>query len=267
MGRLVALGTVLAASCVAVGLAAADSPVGRTVQVGDGLLTPATVAVLVGGTVTWQDTGKQPHRVVSSARAWAPFTVRPGKLRTVKFPRTGRFRYRVDGKVPGLVLVVAQGGGVVESGGKWSGSFTSDGQIMGEQTCGAHWKGTISLTIKSGKLTGSGEAKQSGKQYCSVKLPPSNLADVTFTADGSASRPPAVPVAEFNMRMHPRTVSPLGAYDPGGFLLHFGLRGEGLPIVLYQLSPNALGTVFVEAREVVSTTVVLYDDFELKRVR
>ena len=176
---------------------------------------------------------------MSDTRAWPAFTLLPGSRRTVRFAKPGLYRYRVDGRLRGSILVVtANGGGNRPGGGEASGKETWRGTIVSDdtnagtgQTCSATWRGTLAFTVTRGTLNGSGEASLSGTPSCSVKLPTPELQRVTFTVTGTEQAGAAA--TTLRLLMHPRTVRPSGlVYDAGGFLLHFGKRGEGVPFVL-----------------------------------
>ena len=219
---------------------AATSP-SRTITVGDGSLKPTSITVGVGGSVAWMSAGKRTHRVVSDTRAWAPFTLLPAKRHAVRFTRTGRYPYHVDGTRKGLVVVVAapsgSGSGTGGSAGEaWAGTFetmgTNDGTARGGQVCKATWKGTLAFKVAGKKVSGSGQASLSGTPSCTVTLgtlPQMN--HVTFAIDGSDTK--ANGQRLFVIRMHLRTVAPSGPiYDAGGFNAYFGKNNEGLPIFL-----------------------------------
>lgn len=75
---------------------------------------PTQANVLVNGKVTWRNRDRASRRVKSDTNAWAAFTLRPGRSKTVTFSRRGCFRYKVDGRARGAVAVAtacAGGGG------------------------------------------------------------------------------------------------------------------------------------------------------------
>ncbi|HST24830.1 MAG TPA: hypothetical protein VLJ76_02470 [Gaiellaceae bacterium] len=224
------------------------------------------MVVVVGGSVTWSNTGKQPHRIASDSRAWRNFTLKPAGRQTIAFKRAGRFFYHRDGIEAGLVVVGGGGGG--GAGGKpiaekaWVGTFTSNGTSAGTQTCGAHWSGTLQFTIDAGKVKGRGEALQTGRLYCTVKLA-TQVKHVTFTVDGTEETP-AGEAPSLELHMHPLRVEPLPSYDAGGFLLHFGQRGEGEPIRVVQYEPGKIGGDWTLIAIYGKTTVGLDDRYELK---
>ena len=125
----------------------AATPQKRTVTVGDSSLKPASVTIAVGGSVTWLDSGRRSHRITSDTRAFPAISLAPASRHTVGFNRTGRYRYHVDGRRKGLVIVVARAAG----GEAWSGTFeshgTNDGTDRGGQICTATWKGTLAFTV------------------------------------------------------------------------------------------------------------------------
>ena len=58
----------------------------------------------------WRNADSKPHKVVSDTRAWASFTLRPGTSKSVRFTKSGCYRYQVDGKLRGRVAVSASCG-------------------------------------------------------------------------------------------------------------------------------------------------------------
>lgn len=116
IGRVRTVGTLLA---LAAALAVPATAQAAAVAVFDDRLEPRRVKVGVGERVNWINGGTRAHRVVSDRRgAWAPFTLQPRESRSVRFPRRGRFPYRVDGALRGVVVVVASGAGRRRGGGR-----------------------------------------------------------------------------------------------------------------------------------------------------
>jgi plastocyanin len=260
VGGRVFLAGALVLSGTAVALAG-SAPRSRTVQIGDAVLKPGTATVVVGGSVTWLDSGKKAHRVTSDTRAFPAFSLAPGKRHMVRFKRTGRYRYHVDGKRKGLVVVVA-----AETAGaaSWSGSIESHGVVVGAQTCSASWKGTLRFTVSGGKLDGSGEAALSDTPTCSEKLGTPPIDHVTFTTDGTETTGPAGTTEQ--LLMHPTKVEPIPGYDEGGFLLHFGNKGEGLPLTL-PVTGNRIDVQLKKTVPLSNSTATLADHFVLTRVK
>jgi plastocyanin len=79
------------------------------VRVNPDALLPATIRIAPGASVTWIACGAGPRRVASVTAAWPPFVLRSNQERRVVFRRAGRYRYRVDGKLEGTVVVGAVG--------------------------------------------------------------------------------------------------------------------------------------------------------------
>ncbi len=103
---------VATAALALVGVAAA-APTG-TVAVSDSALSPQLVAVDSGGSVTWRNRGRRPHRIASRSGAFAAFTLAPRRTRTIRFARDGRHPYTVDGRRCGVVFAgVPLGAGCV----------------------------------------------------------------------------------------------------------------------------------------------------------
>lgn len=100
------LGVMIAAVFALVGAAApADA---ATVAVSAEGLTPAQITIPPSFSVTWTNTTAEPHAVAPTGTpAFAGFTLAPGERRTVPFRRPGRYRYRLDGTIAGVVDVRA----------------------------------------------------------------------------------------------------------------------------------------------------------------
>jgi plastocyanin len=260
----------LAAGVVAVAVgAAARTPRTRTVEVADASLKPTPATIGIGDSVTWLNTGRRKHRVISDTSAWTALSLAPKQGGTVKFSRVGTYRYHVDGRRQGIVKVeVARAvppPKLPPGVDTWSGTFRSEGTVVGTgQTCSATWKGTLRITVsRSWKLAGRGSATMSAPA-CSVKLPAAEVSRVTFTLDGVETWETTGGWLE--VAMHPLTVTPAG-YDAGGFLVHFGSRGEGIPLALAVGSEGA--NYRVDSRVYVvypsaNTKVTLDDHFQLK---
>ena len=89
--------------------AAADVADAAAVAIRDASLEPSRITIGPGESVTWINSGASAHTVKSDTRAWPPFTVAPGaSSREVPFRRTGVYRYRVDGRLRGTVVVAAR---------------------------------------------------------------------------------------------------------------------------------------------------------------
>jgi len=105
----------LALPLIVVGLlaaaAGAQGLVTRDVRITDSALSPVEARIAVNDSVRWRNEGSKPHTVVSDARAWTSFTLSPGKSRSVRFAKSGCYRYKVDGKLRGRVAVSATCGG------------------------------------------------------------------------------------------------------------------------------------------------------------
>lgn len=101
-------------SLVAVGLlaaaAGAQDLATRDVRLTDSALSPVEAGIAVNDSVRWRNDGSKPHKVVSDTRAWTSFTVRPGKSKSVRFAKSGCYRYKVDGQIRGRVAVAASCG-------------------------------------------------------------------------------------------------------------------------------------------------------------
>jgi hypothetical protein len=78
------------------------------VTITDSSLTPQVARISPGGKVTWTNTGRLPHVVVSTTNAFKPFLLKPQRTKTLAFARAGSYPYLVDGKRCGYVVA---GGG------------------------------------------------------------------------------------------------------------------------------------------------------------
>jgi plastocyanin len=166
VGR-VSLAAALAVSSAAVALAAAP-PRSRTVQVRDASLKPATATVAVGGSVTWRNRGRKSHRITSDTRAWAGFALKPTNGHTVKFERAGRYRYHVDGKRRGVVIVVAAPANRPVA---WVGTIDSQTsrQYSGNAgSCTDAWHADLAFTVTAGTIEGSGQATLTAGPDCTA---------------------------------------------------------------------------------------------------
>jgi len=105
----------LAVALVAVGLlpaaAGADSVATRDARITAGAVSPVVVNIAVSDSVRWRNADTKAHRVVSDTGAWTSFTLRPGKSKSIRFAKSGCYRYKVDGKIKGRVAVSASCGG------------------------------------------------------------------------------------------------------------------------------------------------------------
>jgi plastocyanin len=263
--RRVLLVTAFAAGLAAVAVAATGrSPRTRTVEVSDTALEPATTAIGPGDSVAWLDTGRHSHRVTSDNGTWKALVLRPKQGATVTFPRIGTYHYHVDGRRKGIVqvkvVVVRPPSASASNGEQWTGSFRSDGIVVGTgQTCSATWTGTVRFTVTTkGKVSGTGKASMSNPA-CSVKLPSPEASRVTFTIGGLETWDTTG--TWLRLVMHPLTVTPPG-YDAGGFLLHFGKRGEGIPLDLPVVDGKVNARVFKQIAGA-NSTVTLDDRFVL----
>jgi hypothetical protein len=104
MARRILVLSVLAIAGFAVA-GASGKGLGR-VTLRDSSLTPTVVKIGVGSAVAWTNRGLHSHRVASTTNAWHAFVLAAGKSRALTFPKAGTYPYLVDGKRPGVVLVL-----------------------------------------------------------------------------------------------------------------------------------------------------------------
>jgi plastocyanin len=105
-GALVCLpqaGGAAAATC------ARDEP--RQVRLLRGALKPATIRIAPAQSVTWIACGPGAQQVESTSRprAWTSFSLGQNRTRRIVFNRAGRYPYKLNGKVNGVVIVAAGG--------------------------------------------------------------------------------------------------------------------------------------------------------------
>jgi plastocyanin len=76
-------------------------------------LKPATIRIGPRQSVTWIACGAGSKRIESTSRprAWTTFTLRPNSQKRIVFNRVGRYPYKVNAKVNGLVIVAVAGTG------------------------------------------------------------------------------------------------------------------------------------------------------------
>ena len=109
----------------------ADAPSGgartaasASLTIGDYFFSPASVTVAVGDTVTWHNTGQQPHTATADDGSFDTGTIQPGGSGSHTFNSSGTFSYicTIHPNMKGTVRVVA-----ASSGGSGSGSGGSGG--------------------------------------------------------------------------------------------------------------------------------------------
>jgi hypothetical protein len=124
--RIAALGLILAGALAllpgahgTVAMTCARDEAGQVRILGQ-TLKPATIRIAPGRSVTWIACGPGSRRIEStrSPRAWTTFTLRPNQQRRIVFPRAGRFPYKLNGKVDGVVIVAAVGSARPPAGAK-----------------------------------------------------------------------------------------------------------------------------------------------------
>lgn len=84
--------------------AAAPSPGPRQVFVLDGSVRPETRRVPVGATVEFFNQGRRTHRIVAERNVWAPIVLPRGARANVRLLVPGRYPYKVDGRVDGVLI-------------------------------------------------------------------------------------------------------------------------------------------------------------------
>jgi plastocyanin len=160
---------------------------------------PKLARALVGQTVIWTNATASAHRVNPGGRGFAAFTLRAHGRHTVRFTAPGRYTYRVDGRWPGVVVVVRGGLPKPKPPAKprkllstWSGTFHSDAASnggAGYQACSTSWTGTVRFTVSSrGVAGGTGTANEMpGTATCALALDPTRITGADFTVRGAAT--------------------------------------------------------------------------------
>lgn len=108
--RFVLLAIVAGAVLAAVDIApagGAQSLDAAPVAITDSALSPVTVTIPVGGSVLWTNRGTSAHEVVAERGAFQTFRLAPSNSNRVSFALAGIFPYAVDGKIKGVVIVIA----------------------------------------------------------------------------------------------------------------------------------------------------------------
>lgn len=83
---------------------ASSSASPRQVVILDGSLRPETLRVPVGATVEFVNRGRRTHRIVAERNVWAPIVLRPRGRASVRLLVPGRYPYKVDRRVNGLLI-------------------------------------------------------------------------------------------------------------------------------------------------------------------
>jgi len=77
------------------------------VAITDSALSPVSVTIPVGGSVLWMNRGTSSREVVADREAFKTFRLAPSNSIRVSFALAGIFPYAVDGKIQGVVIVIA----------------------------------------------------------------------------------------------------------------------------------------------------------------
>lgn len=80
-------------------------PANARVVVSDASIAPRLARIRTTGRVTWRNAGRTRHVVIPLNAGFAPFVLRSGQSKTVRFGRAGCFPYSVDGRRTAAVAV------------------------------------------------------------------------------------------------------------------------------------------------------------------
>lgn len=96
------------------GAPAAAAPTTAAVSVGDGIFSPPSITVAVGGTVTWTNNDGSQHNVTANAGAFKSTTLAPGAKFSFKFTKPGTYAYNCTfhGGMNGTIIVPTASGAV-----------------------------------------------------------------------------------------------------------------------------------------------------------
>jgi plastocyanin len=94
------------------GLREGDAQTEGTVHIVDHAFVPTLVGVQVGATVTWTNTGNEPHTVTADNSSFSSGRLAPGESFSHTFDTIGSFTYRcrIHPSMTGTVVVTAAGG-------------------------------------------------------------------------------------------------------------------------------------------------------------
>ena len=114
------------------GGAKAHKAASASVTMGDYFFSSASVTVSVGDTVTWHNSGQQPHTATASDGSFDTGTVNSGGSASHTFNSPGTFSYicTIHPNMKGTVRVLSAGGGGGGGGGSSSSSGTSESSAV-----------------------------------------------------------------------------------------------------------------------------------------
>lgn len=213
----------------AASVAAASSVVAQPrVTVTDRSLSPRKLTVAAGSRVSWLGRGKLRHTVVSTNKGWPPFTLQPGGSKAVRLGVPGRYPYRVDKRLKGLVVVVPSPRGAPAYGlSHWKGTMHSLGSIpVPGNPCHDEYQTTLSLDVdRKGIVSGVGQATAIVPPTCAIQPPtPPPLTAATMTVKGK------IRAHTLELRLFPGTLTPSPALDGGFFANWVGPGGVDPPL-------------------------------------
>lgn len=198
------------------------------VTVTDRSLSPPKLTVAAGSRVSWSDRGKLPHTVVSATKGWRPFTLRPGVSKALRLVVPGRYPYRVDKRMSGLVVVVPSPRGTPAYAlSHWKGTMHSIGSLpVPGNPCHDEYQTTLTLDVDAkGVVSGTGQATAIIAPTCATQPPqPPPLTAATLTVKGK------IHARTLELQLFPGTLTPNPALDGGFFANWVGPAGVDPPV-------------------------------------
>ena len=120
--------------------------------------TPATLTVHVGDTVTWTNTGQQPHTATANDHSFDTGVLNKGASGSHTFTQAGSFSYfcTIHPFMHGTIVVLASSGSAGGSGNSGSGgSSGSSGSSAGNSTNSSTGNGTNNTPVSGSTASGS----------------------------------------------------------------------------------------------------------------
>ncbi len=234
---------------------------GPRVTLTDRSLAPRTVTTPAGVPVSVLNRGKRPHRVVSSTSAWAAFSLRPGGTRSLRLALPGRYPYKVDKRLGGVIVVVPSPRGTPPyADSHWEGTMHSVGSLpVPDNPCHDEYLTSLTLDVDAtGAVTGAGQATAVVPPTCSIQPPrPPPLMSATLTVKGEAT------AGSLEIQLFPGTLTPNPALDGGFFANWVGPAGVDPPVQVVPIGEagHAAGDVTVTdtSRYKAGTSTNTYD--------
>lgn len=116
---------VLAVVCLSLASAAPAAPhsvaAARTVTISPRGPVPRSATIAVGTTVRWVNASPRTRRITADRRTFPAFSLAVGTSHSYRFDAVGRYPYRIDGRFPGTIVVVAGGSAPGSASGRTGG--------------------------------------------------------------------------------------------------------------------------------------------------